>query len=361
MIHSWVENVNISKEIEIKSPEKMKEELNPWEGIEKHIITSRETISSIIHWLDDRLMVIVWPCSIHDPENALLYAKKLLKLQEKYEDLYIVMRVYFEKPRTTTWWKWLISDPDLDWSFKIEKWIEMARKFLIEVNELWLPTATEFLSPIISQYIADLISWWAIWARTTESQTHREMASWLSCPIWFKNWTDWWTDIAIDAIKASITSHPFLWINDEWKTSILCATWNKDWHLIARWWKGITNYDTDSVNKMVTNLEAAWVNPNIMIDLSHANSEKKHEKQIKVAKKVWKQIWNGKKNIIWVMIESNNVEWNQPFTAWKTIPEDLVKWQSITDACINIDDTDRLLNGLYESVKKRRELFENNK
>jgi 3-deoxy-7-phosphoheptulonate synthase len=273
-------------------------------------------------------------------------------MQKKYPNLYIVMRTYFEKPRTTVGWEWLISDPDLNWSFNMNLWLEKARKFLYDINKLGLATATEFLEPITCQYIADLVSWWAIWARTTESQTHRHMASWLSMPIWFKNATSWDTGIALDAIISSKNPHKFIWINNDWCIRNISSKWNKDSHIILRWWKGITNYDEKSIEETIDWLEKNWINTWIIIDTSHANSEKKHEKQVDVAKSIASQIPDNTK-IVWVMIESNINSWNQSFNPLTDDKNNLKHWVSITDWCVDLKQTEEILKELNEACKKR--------
>lgn len=321
----------------------------------KNIKIWRKTTQDIIYKKDDRILTIVWPCSIHNTEEALKYASELKLLEKKYPNLFIVMRTYFEKPRTTIWWKWLINDPHLDWTFDIEYGLKKARKLLLEINKMWLPVSTEFLDPISPQYIWDLITWWAIWARTTESQTHRELASWLSATVWFKNWTHWDIQIAIDAIWSTFESHNFLWINEYWETSIIKTTWNKNSHIILRWGKNWTNYDSKNINSTSKNLKKANIQTWIMIDASHANSNKNYKNQSIVINDISNQISKWNKNIIWIMIESNINEGNQSFKPWLDNVKILEYWISITDACISLEETDKILNILNKAAKKRTE------
>lgn len=339
----------------IKTPVLVKKRLLPTEETINNIKKYREITTNIIHKIDERLLVVVWPCSIHDTEEALVYAKKLKRVKEKFPNLFIVMRSYFEKPRTTIWWKWLINDPYLDWSFDIEKWLKKARKLLLEINKMWLPTSTEFLDTISPKYLSDLITWWAIWARTTESQVHRELASSLDSIIWFKNWTTWDIQIAIDAIKSSNNSHCFLWINEKWKIDIINTIWNKSCHIILRWWKNGPNYDKDSIDETSKKLKKEWINTWIMIDVSHANSNKKPENQPIIIKNIAEQIKSWNKEIIWVMIESNIYAWSQSFTPWKDKACDLKYWISITDWCISFEETKKVLDILNKAVEKRKE------
>ena len=321
--------------------------------VSKHIENSREIIKNILSGKNNRILVIVWPCSIHNTKEGLEYAKKLNKLKDKFPNLFIVMRAYFEKPRTTVGWGWLISDPNLNWSFNINLWLEKARKFLFDINSLWLAAATEFLEPIICQYLTDLISWGAIWARTTESQTHRHMASGLSMPIWFKNTTSWDIDIARNAIISAKNKHKFIWINNDWYIRNINSTWNPDSHIILRWWKWITNYDEKSVKDTISSLEKAEINTWIIIDTSHDNSEKKFEKQVDVVKDISSQIWSGNRKIVWVMVESNINSGNQNFNPKIDDKKDLKYWVSITDWCIDLEQTEEVLKELNEACEKR--------
>ena len=330
----------------------------PYELVNKHPISdeisklvygTRNEISQILHNKDDRLLVVSGPCSIHDTESALEYASWLKTQSDKYKDnLLIVMRVYFEKPRTTVGWKGLINDPDLDGSYKISKGVEMARKLLIDIAGLDMPAGTEFLDPISPQYVTDLISWGAIGARTAESQIHRELASGLSCPIGIKNGTNGSLKAAIDGIQAANHSHVFLGATKEAEIAMLKTAGNSDAHIILRGGKS-PNYDEDSINQTLTALKEAEVNESIMVDASHGNSQKKFKEQINVIKNIGDQISSGNHNLKGVMIESHINEGNQ------SISSNLKYGQSITDACINLDDTSKCLEILNKSVSDRRE------
>lgn len=330
----------------------------PYELVNKHPINdeisklvygTRNEISQILHNKDDRLLVVSGPCSIHDTESALEYASWLKTQSDKYKDnLLIVMRVYFEKPRTTVGWKGLINDPDLDGSYKISKGVEMARKLLIDIAGLDMPAGTEFLDPISPQYVTDLISWGAIGARTAESQIHRELASGLSCPIGIKNGTNGSLKAAIDGIQAANHSHVFLGATKEAEIAMLKTAGNSDAHIILRGGKS-PNYDEDSINQTLTALKEAEVNESIMVDASHGNSQKKFKEQVNVIKNIGDQISSGNHNLKGVMIESHINEGNQ------SISSNLKYGQSITDACINLDDTRKCLEILNNSVLDRRE------
>ncbi|MDA9321441.1 3-deoxy-7-phosphoheptulonate synthase [Gammaproteobacteria bacterium] len=331
----------------------------PYELVNKHPIDdqiaklvygTRQEISQILHEKDDRLLVVVGPCSIHDPKSAIEYAKKLVEQNIKYkEDLLIVMRVYFEKPRTTVGWKGLINDPDLNETYNIAKGVEMARELLIDLAKLNLPAGTEFLDPISPQYVTDIISWGAIGARTAESQIHRELASGLSCPIGIKNGTDGNLKAAIDGIQAANHSHVFLGATKEADIAMLKTAGNNDTHIILRGGKE-PNFDFESVSATLSALKEAEVNESIMIDASHGNSQKQFKKQISVIESISEQISEGNRNINGVMIESHLVEGNQKMT------DNLTYGQSITDACIGWDDTLICLSNLSDAVKKRRGL-----
>lgn len=314
---------------------------------------ARHSAHDIIHGKDDRLLVIVGPCSIHDPVAAEEYAEKLSELRRHFaDDLEIIMRVYFEKPRTTIGWKGLINDPDLDCSFHINHGLRLARELLLTINELGVPAGTEYLDMITPQYIADLISWGAIGARTTESQVHRELASGLSCPVGFKNGTDGNVKIAIDAIKAAANEHVFLSVTKGGHSAIVVTGGNEDCHVILHGGKA-PNYDAESVAKVCEALKAAGLPPSVMIDASHSNSHKKHKEQIDVVDSICKQIGDGSHNIMGVMIESNLVEGNQPLIKGKE--KELKYGQSITDACIGWDDTVKVITSLAHAVRDRRE------
>ncbi|SFV87386.1 2-keto-3-deoxy-D-arabino-heptulosonate-7-phosphate synthase I alpha [hydrothermal vent metagenome] len=314
------------------------------------IIEARQTIANIMRGEDERLLVIVGPCSIHDTKAAIEYAEKLVKLRDELKDtLFIVMRVYFEKPRTTVGWKGLIYDPDLDNSNNMEKGFDLARKLLLDLAKLRLPTATEYLDLITPQYISDLISWGAIGARTTESQTHRELASGLSCPVGFKNGTDGGAQVAIDAVVSAGNSHMFWSINKKGMINRYTTAGNPNCHIILRGGKGGTNFDSKSVRQTVTQLATAKLPVHLMVDFSHANSEKKFKNQIKVGADVAEQISNGSEQISGVMIESHLNEGNQPVGALKSLKYGV----SITDGCINWNDTETLLKTLANAVQIR--------
>ena len=311
---------------------------------------TREAIHRILTGEDDRLLVVIGPCSVHDVNAALEYASKLIPVRDRLKnDLLIVMRVYFEKPRTTVGWKGLINDPDLDESFQINKGLNLARDLLLKINNQGLPAGTEFLDLISPQYVADLISWGAIGARTAESQGHRELASGLSCPVGFKNGTDGTMQIAVDAMRAAVRPHVFLSLTKDGRSAIFNTSGNLDTHVILRGGKR-PNYDTESVNEAAQEMVAAGLRPNLMIDFSHANSRKQHEKQIDVGADVARQIRRGDHSIIGVMIESHLVAGRQDLKS----PADLTYGQSITDACISWDDSEPLLETLAEAVRLRR-------
>jgi 3-deoxy-7-phosphoheptulonate synthase len=316
---------------------------------------ARNVIHSILHGQDDRLLVIIGPCSIHDTKAAMEYANLLAeKRQEFKNDLEIIMRVYFEKPRTTVGWKGLINDPYMDNSFRINEGLKMARRLLLEINELGLPAGTEFLDTISPQYIADLISWGAIGARTTESQIHRELASGLSCPVGFKNGTDGNIKITVDAIKASSQPHHFLSVTKSGHSAIVATSGNEDCHVILRGGK-TPNYDVDSVNAACKEIAAAGLAQRLMIDASHANSSKKAENQLTVCENIAEQMANGDSRIMGVMVESNLVYGRQDLVPGK----ELVYGQSVTDACINWEDTVKVLNVLAKASRDRRLKLEN--
>ena len=317
--------------------------------ISRLVYGTRNEISQILHNADDRLLVVTGPCSIHDTDSALEYAKWLKEESLKYKDtLLLVMRVYFEKPRTTVGWKGLINDPDLDGSYKIAKGIEKARKLLIDIAELDMPVGTEFLDPISPQYVTDLISWGAIGARTAESQIHRELASGLSCPIGIKNGTNGSLKAAIDGIQAANHSHVFLGATKEAEIAMLKTAGNNDAHIILRGGKE-PNYDNHSIKETLTALKEAEVNESIMVDASHGNSQKKFKQQINVIEDIGKQITLGDHNLKGVMIESHILEGNQK------ISSNLKYGQSITDACINLEDTSVCFNTLDKAVQQRRD------
>ncbi|GEA60259.1 phospho-2-dehydro-3-deoxyheptonate aldolase [Vibrio comitans NBRC 102076] len=347
MQRSELSNIHISDEQILITPEELKAKIPLSESARQFVQQSRETIADIIKKKDHRLLVVCGPCSIHDVEAAKEYAKRLKALSEVVGDqLYLVMRVYFEKPRTTVGWKGLINDPHLDGSFDIEHGLHTARNLLVELAEMGIPLATEALDPISPQYVADTFSWSAIGARTTESQTHREMASGLSMPVGFKNGTDGSLSTAINAMQAASSSHRFIGINREGQVALLTTKGNPDGHVILRGGKQ-TNYDSVSVRECEDELAKAGLDAALMIDCSHANSRKDFRRQPLVASDAIQQIREGNKSIIGLMIESNINEGNQG----SDIPLDQMKYGvSITDACINWESTEALLTKAHEEL-----------
>jgi 3-deoxy-7-phosphoheptulonate synthase len=323
-------------------------------AVEQLITQTRKSIHQIMHSKDDRLLVVIGPCSIHDPAAALEYARRLKEVRAQYKDtLEIVMRVYFEKPRTTVGWKGLINDPYLDESYRIDEGLRIARQLLIEINRMGVPAASEFLDVISPQYIGDLIAWGAIGARTTESQVHRELASGLSAPIGFKNGTDGNIRIATDAIQSASRGHHFLSVHKNGQVAIVNTKGNKDCHVILRGGK-TPNYDAASVAAACKELEAAKLLPSLMVDCSHANSSKQHEKQRDVAHDIAAQIAAGSHSVFGVMIESHLVAGAQKFTPGKDQPCALEYGKSITDACLGWDDSLHALADLSQAVLARR-------
>ncbi|MFL2705064.1 MAG: 3-deoxy-7-phosphoheptulonate synthase [Gammaproteobacteria bacterium] len=344
------DNLRISGMQEVLAPEKLINEQPISEKSSKLVHDSRNKIAEILSQEDDRLVVVVGPCSVHDPKAAIEYAKRLAGISEKYKkDLQIVMRVYFEKPRTTVGWKGLINDPDLNNSFNVDKGVSLARKLLREINDLGVCAGTEFLDVITPQYVADLVSWGAIGARTTESQVHRELASGLSCPVGFKNTTEGGIKVAVDALKSAGNSHIFLSVTKQGRSAIFSSSGNKDCHIILRGGKE-PNYSPQHIEETSKILSESDLPQSIMIDMSHGNSSKIHKKQLEVCKNICSQLSSGEKRITGVMIESNLIEGNQPIKK----KEDLVYGQSITDACINWEDTEDCLELLAVAVSKRR-------
>jgi 3-deoxy-7-phosphoheptulonate synthase len=323
---------------------------------EKLIKHTRHNVRRIMAGKDDRLLVIIGPCSIHDPAAAVEYARRLRVERDKYADtLEIVMRVYFEKPRTTVGWKGLINDPYLDESYRIDEGLRIARQLLVEINRAGVPAGSEFLDVISPQYIGDLISWGAIGARTTESQVHRELSSGLSAPVGFKNGTDGNIRIATDAIQAASKPHHFLSVHKNGQVAIVQTKGNKDCHVILRGGK-TPNYDAASVAAACADLAAAKLEPTLMVDCSHANSSKQHQKQIDVAKDIAAQVAGGSRSVFGVMVESHLVAGAQKFSPGKDDPAKLAYGQSITDACIDWDDSVDVLKVLSDAVKARRAL-----
>lgn len=319
--------------------------------VAKTVAECRTTLHRILHRKDDRLIVIIGPCSIHDPQAALEYAYRLKEVRERLsKQLEIVMRVYFEKPRTTVGWKGLINDPHMDHSFEINEGLHMARELLLNINDLGVPAATEFLDTISPQYVADMISWGAIGARTTESQVHRELSSGLSCPVGFKNGTDGNIKIAIDAIKAASHPHHFLSVTKGGHTAIFSTAGNEDCHIILR--GGVRpNYDRRSVEAACREVAEAGLPPRIMIDASHGNSSKKAENQVPVCATIGRSIAAGDVRIIGVMVESHLVAGRQDIVPGQP----LTYGQSVTDACIGWDDSVMIMEQLAEASAKRQE------
>jgi 3-deoxy-7-phosphoheptulonate synthase len=323
-------------------------------SVESLITSTRQNIRNIMAGQDDRLLVVIGPCSIHDPAAAVEYARRLKEQRIKYADtLEIVMRVYFEKPRTTVGWKGLINDPYLDESYRIDEGLRMARQLLIEINRLGLPAGSEFLDVISPQYIGDLISWGAIGARTTESQVHRELASGLSAPIGFKNGTDGNIKIATDAIQAAARGHHFLSVHKNGQVAIVQTNGNKDCHVILRGGK-TPNYDATNVASACQELQAAKLTAKLMVDCSHANSSKQHERQSEVARDIAAQLAGGSRSVFGVMVESHLEDGTQKFNPGKDNPADLRYGQSITDACLGWHASLDVLETLSKAVQQRR-------
>ena len=339
------ENLNIVEVMPITSPKKLKDLMPVSDSVIETVLNARNAIKSILEGEDSRLLMIVGPCSIHDPKAAIEYAERLKKLADEVsETVLVVMRVYFEKPRTTVGWKGLINDPALDGSHKINKGIELARRLLLDINELGLPCATETLDPITPQYLADLISWSAIGARTTESQTHREMASGLSMPVGFKNGTDGGLSVAINAMKSALQPHHFLGINNEGLSSAIQTSGNRNLHLVLRGGSNGPNYDAVSIQKATEFLASEGLPEVIMIDCNHANSGKDPSRQELVLRDAVHQIKNGDNSIIGIMIESNINGGNQPISA------SLQYGVSITDACLDWENTNRIILNAHHSL-----------
>jgi 3-deoxy-7-phosphoheptulonate synthase len=335
---------------EVTSPAQLHAEIPISEAASRTVFETREAIHAVLHGKDDRLLVVVGPCSIHDPAAAREYAQRLLALRSELSDrLLVVMRVYFEKPRTTVGWKGLINDPDLDGSFQINKGLRLARQLLLDINQTGMPAGTEYLDIVTPQYVADLISWGAIGARTTESQVHRELASGLSCPVGFKNGTDGTLRVAVDAIRAASQPHHFLSLTKEGRSAIFSTRGNDDCHIILRGGK-TPNYDAASVQRAADELQRAGLGQRLMIDFSHANSQKDYARQIDVGADVAAQIAAGDPRIVGVMMESHLKAGRQDVVPGKAP----AYGQSITDACIAWDDTVGVLKRLADAVAQRR-------
>ncbi len=345
------ENTRIKSIREVATPAEIQAELPLSDAASKTTFDARREIQDILYGRDDRLLVIVGPCSIHDTDAALEYARKLVSLREQLaRNLLVVMRVYFEKPRTTVGWKGLINDPDLDDSFDINKGLRVGRKLLLQLNEMGVPAGVEYLDILTPQYLTDLVSWGAIGARTTESQLHRELASALSCPVGFKNGTEGSVKVAVDAVMSASHPHRFLSLTQQGHLAIFETTGNQDGHIILRGGSAGTNYDAKSVDAACAALTKAGLRPQVMIDFSHANSSKQHKRQSVVGQDVGHQIAGGDARIIGVMVESHLVEGRQEIGP----RAQMTYGQSITDACIGWDDTAELLRHLAHCVEQRR-------
>jgi len=342
------QNLHVKEAIRLLTPRELKDQLPATETSHRAVAASRERVARIVTLRDPRLLVVVGPCSIHDVEGAREYARRLAALRGELADRFeIVMRVYFEKPRTTTGWKGLINDPRLDGSYDIDAGLKAARRLLLEINGLGLPAATEFLDPIVPQYIDDLITWAAIGARTTESQTHREMASGLSMPVGFKNGTDGSLQIAVDAMQSARAAHSFLGIDQEGITSIIRTTGNPVGHVVLRGSHAGTNYDGASIRDAEAKLAQAGLPVGLMVDCSHANSGKQPARQEIAWGSVVGQRAGGTRSIVGVMLESYLREGSQPFP--RPVAE-LTPGVSITDACLSWETTERLLREGYERL-----------
>jgi 3-deoxy-7-phosphoheptulonate synthase len=345
-------NLRVSEFTALPTPSELIAELPLDARVADVVERGRDEVRAVMDGVDDRLLVIVGPCSIHDPEAAIEYGKKIKAEAERLkEDLFVVMRVYFEKPRTTVGWKGLINDPKLDDSFDINHGLRVARGLLLELANMGVPAGTEFLDTISPQYIADLIAWGAIGARTTESQVHRELASGLSMPVGFKNGTGGSIQIALDAIQSSSRPHHFLSVTKQGVSAIVSTTGNETCHIILRGGKTGPNYEKEQIDEVEKMLREQGLPPHVMVDCSHGNSLKDYRNQPLVANALSKQIEEGSKTVVATMVESNLVEGNQ-----KLVPDltKLTRGQSVTDACIGWDDTVAVLDRFAEAVRKRR-------
>src|SRR6267154_2513442 len=349
-MHFKVDDVRIREIKELATPAHLLREFPCSEKTEELAYNTRQAIHRVLHGSDDRVLVIIGPCSMHDPKAGLEYARKLVEMKKELErDLIVVMRVYFEKPRTTVGWKGLINDPDLDGSFQINKGLRLARELLMEINEAGLPAGTEFLDMISPQYYADLVSWGAIGARTTESQVHRELASGLSCPVGFKNGTDGNVRIAADAIKAAQQPHHFLSVTKAGHSAIVSTRGNEDCHIILRGGNQ-PNFDAASVQAICQELADRGLAQRLMIDASHANALKKYENQLVVCRDIAGQLSAGEERIFGVMVESHLVAGRQDLVAGHP----LTYGQSITDACLGWEDSVAALEMLAAGGRERR-------
>ena len=344
-----LENINVEKHEVLITPEHLKAQLPVNEQIAKFVTDAREDVSRIVRAEDPRMLVVVGPCSIHDTKAALEYAERLAAARDRVDDrLCLVMRAYFEKPRSTVGWKGLINDPYLDDTFKVAEGLEIARKLLLDISAMGLPIATEALDPITPQYLQDLISWSAIGARTTESQTHRELASGLSCAVGFKNGTDGSLGVALNALESATSPHSFLGISPTGQVSVVHTSGNPNTHVVLRGGSNGPNYAASHVESAAAQLSELGFNPSIMIDLSHANSNKDHRNQRLVLDAVVEQIRQGNQSITGIMIESNLQPGNQKING-----HELEYGVSVTDACIGWAETEELLLGLHEEMSIR--------
>lgn len=345
-------NLHVIDTVPLLAPDTLKAEIAITEQAANVVFVAREEIRGILRGSDPRLLAIVGPCSIHDPDAAREYAHRLVEVANRTRNaLLVVMRVYFEKPRTNVGWKGLINDPHLNGSYDIPTGLRVARRLLLDVAEAGLPAATEMLDPILPQYLADLVSWTAIGARTTESQTHRELASGLSMPVGFKNGTDGGLEVAINAMLSAAHAHRFLGVDGFGRVAIVQTSGNPDGHLVLRGGSGGPNYDAEAVQRAVTCLMRAGVTPQMIVDCSHDNSGKNHERQPDVLNAVARQIVDGSANIIGVMIESNLVGGRQALNADRA---QMKYGQSITDACVDFATTEAMLDTLAEATRRAR-------
>ncbi|GBG26379.1 Phospho-2-dehydro-3-deoxyheptonate aldolase, tyrosine-inhibited [Hondaea fermentalgiana] len=350
-----VDDVRIDFLSSLIPPACLIEDIDAGDEVVSHVGASREAVHSVVNGSDDRVIVVVGPCSIHDVEACKEYAEKLAELSNEVQnEVLVIMRVYFEKPRTTVGWKGLINDPDLNGSFKINKGLRIARKFLLEVNKLGLPCGVEFLDTISPQFLADLVSWGAIGARTTESQVHRELASGLSCPVGFKNATSGDVQVAIDACKSSKNPHSFLSVTKQGVAAIVHTKGNLGCHIILRGGSGGPNFTKEFVDEATAKMEKNGMPTRIMVDCSHGNSQKDHKNQPSVADKVCEQIAAGNKGIIGLMIESHLCEGKQALSPGQTDIASLKRGVSVTDACIDFATTETVLRKIADAVKARR-------
>jgi len=346
------QNLHVKEAVRLLTPRALKTELPASEAVNQSVVSSRQRVTRILQQQDPRMLMVVGPCSIHDTKGALEYGARLNDLRQEFrQQMEIVMRVYFEKPRTTIGWKGLINDPHLDGTYEIETGLKRARRLLLELTAMGLPTATEFLDPIIPQYIDDLVTWAAIGARTTESQTHREMASGLSVPVGFKNGTDGSLQIALDAMISARTPHSFLGIDQDGVTSIIRTTGNSVGHMVLRGGRARPNYDATSLRDAEQQLARAGLPRVLMVDCSHANSGKQHARQEEVWRSVIQQRTEGTASIIGMMVESYLKEGNQPFPRK---PSELCYGISITDACLGWEATERMLRWANEKLSERK-------